>query len=86
MNREQCKYGIKYDLKTVDGRLTFTRFQVPEALCEGWTDRIREYFEGRPLEEVSIEEVKKIRCPYDDTCLKQVIEEIKYLYSLTSRG
>ena len=86
MNREQCKYGIKYDLKTVDGRLTFTRFQVPEASCEEWAAKIREYLEGRPLKEVSIDEMKKIQCPYNDICLEQVIKEIKYLYSLTSRG
>jgi hypothetical protein len=77
---EACFDNIRYSLSDSDGKLRFVEFEVLGTLRGSQLAKtLTEYFKGRYLKEVSLEDIPRDCCIEDRGCIEGVLEDITKL-------
>ena len=87
MTTEKCHDRLRVRLGDASGVLRIEEFTIQNAAeCQGMEHTLREYLVGRPLAEVDLDYLRRLRCPADGECLRAMIDEVqKYQHLFSGR-
>ena len=78
MTTEKCHDRLRFRLGDDSGLLRVEEFAIQNATeCQGMEHTLREYLVGRPLADVDLEYLRRLRCPADGECLRALIHEVQ---------
>jgi hypothetical protein len=78
--RNDCSDNVRYSLTDSGGKLRFVEFEIVGALRNTPLARtLTEYFKGRCLEDVFLEDIPKDCCVGDYGCAESILKEITRL-------
>ena len=71
---------LRFTIATVNGRLAFTEFSVEPCgkECPGLeiTKRLKQFLEGKPIEEIRYEDLVGFRCEGSGACLQAIVDAL----------
>ena len=78
MCASKCSDRLRFRMSDDSGVLRIEEFAIQNAAeCQGMEHTLREYLVGRPLGDVDLEYLQRLRCPADGKRLRAMIEEVQ---------
>lgn len=78
MFTEECNDKLRFRLGDDSGILRIEEFAIVNAPeCRDMQHTVRDYLVGRPLTDVDLDYLRRLRCPADGECLRAMIHEVQ---------
>ena len=73
-----CRNKVRFALSDSTGTLRFTDFGIVDAPeCREVAGTLKEYLLGRPLAELDLDHIRRLTCPGNGQCIRDIANAIE---------